>query len=69
MVGAWVGCSGAGGWNAILMSGDDYECAERLTELLGQHVELAPDSIGEEVEAKKAALKVRVFSHFFVVYC
>ena len=62
-------CSRAGGWNAILMFGDDYECVERLTELLGQNVELAPDSIGDEVEAKKVTLKVRVFSHFFVVYC
>ena len=51
------------------MFGDDYECVERLTELLGQNVELAPDSIGDEVEAKKVTLKVRVFSHFFVVYC
>jgi 3-phosphoglycerate kinase len=35
------------------------ECAGRLTELLGQTVELAPDCIGEEVKAKIAALKVR----------
>ena len=34
--------------------------AGRLSELLGQTVELAPDSIGPEVEAKIAALKVRI---------
>ena len=43
------------------MSGFDYEYAGRLTELLGQNVELAPDCIGEEVKAKIAALKVGPF--------
>ena len=38
-----------------------YEYAGRLTELLGQNVELAPDCIGEEVKAKIAALKVGPF--------
>ena len=35
-----------------------WECAARLSELLGKNVELAPDSIGEEVKSKIAALKV-----------
>jgi hypothetical protein len=33
---------------------------ERLTELLGQKVELAPDCIGPDVEAKIGALKVEL---------
>ena len=43
------------------MSGFGYEYVGRLTELLGQNVELAPDCIGEEVKAKIATLKVGPF--------
>jgi len=40
-----------------------YGCnAARLSELLGQTVELAPDSIGPEVESKIGALKVYITS-------